>query len=113
MICNSLSMSVRTTRELDVPSTEASGCSSARASKDTEAFTDRPSLHPRAMSFMRLRADLAASIRFDDTEARSARSEEHTSELQSLTNLVCRLLLEKKKNKSEKNKRTIEPLNTT
>src|SRR5437016_9370400 len=28
-----------------------------------------------------------------------ARSEEHTSELQSLTNLVCRLLLEKKKNK--------------
>src|SRR5437016_8032987 len=28
---------------------------------------------------------------------RSRRSEEHTSELQSLTNLVCRLLLEKKK----------------
>src|ERR1019366_2406554 len=26
----------------------------------------------------------------------AARSEEHTSELQSLTNLVCRLLLEKK-----------------
>src|SRR5437016_6868322 len=30
---------------------------------------------------------------------RQARSEEHTSELQSLTNLVCRLLLEKKKKK--------------
>src|SRR5438046_7560314 len=29
----------------------------------------------------------------------STRSEEHTSELQSLTNLVCRLLLEKKKKK--------------
>src|SRR5437016_11495129 len=28
---------------------------------------------------------------------RRSRSEEHTSELQSLTNLVCRLLLEKKK----------------
>src|SRR5437016_11442955 len=28
---------------------------------------------------------------------RRKRSEEHTSELQSLTNLVCRLLLEKKK----------------
>src|SRR5438046_3223630 len=27
----------------------------------------------------------------------TGRSEEHTSELQSLTNLVCRLLLEKKK----------------
>src|SRR5438046_8148120 len=30
------------------------------------------------------------------------RSEEHTSELQSLTNLVCRLLLEKKKKKKTK-----------
>src|SRR5437016_10370852 len=29
------------------------------------------------------------------------RSEEHTSELQSLTNLVCRLLLEKKKHKKQ------------
>src|SRR5688572_32093765 len=29
------------------------------------------------------------------------RSEEHTSELQSQSNLVCRLLLEKKKNTSE------------
>src|SRR5262249_56966215 len=33
--------------------------------------------------------------------AKASRSEEHTSELQSLTNLVCRLLLEKKKNKYE------------
>src|SRR2546426_3820776 len=31
---------------------------------------------------------------------RSSRSEEHTSELQSPCNLVCRLLLEKKKKKS-------------
>src|SRR5256885_13042903 len=31
-------------------------------------------------------------------ETREARSEEHTSELQSPCNLVCRLLLEKKKN---------------
>src|SRR2546426_6955017 len=30
-----------------------------------------------------------------------ARSEEHTSELQSPCNLVCRLLLEKKKNKQQ------------
>src|SRR5262249_58420099 len=30
-------------------------------------------------------------------EKHARRSEEHTSELQSLTNLVCRLLLEKKK----------------
>src|SRR5262249_62372151 len=38
-----------------------------------------------------------ASLRF-----RAERSEEHTSELQSLTNLVCRLLLEKKKKQSQK-----------
>src|SRR5687767_15674717 len=31
------------------------------------------------------------------------RSEEHTSELQSLAYLVCRLLLEKKKKKNKKN----------
>src|SRR5438093_6647997 len=35
-----------------------------------------------------------------------ARSEEHTSELQSLTNLVCRLLLEKKKEKQNLKKNT-------
>src|SRR5438093_7761294 len=35
------------------------------------------------------------------TPLASPRSEEHTSELQSLTNLVCRLLLEKKKKKQE------------
>src|SRR5258706_265307 len=38
-------------------------------------------------------------------DERAARSEEHTSELQSLTNLVCRLLLEKKKKKHNRNRR--------
>src|SRR5258706_5757964 len=41
---------------------------------------------------------LSASERERATTCSSrSRSEEHTSELQSLTNLVCRLLLEKKK----------------
>src|SRR5438105_8488834 len=35
--------------------------------------------------------------------ARQSRSEEHTSELQSRVDLVCRLLLEKKKNKGRPN----------
>src|SRR2546427_1060144 len=35
-------------------------------------------------------------------KARFPRSEEHTSELQSQSNLVCRLLLEKKKKKQDK-----------
>src|SRR5690606_39643749 len=38
-----------------------------------------------------------ARRRPDGRSARSQRSEEHTSELQSRENLVCRLLLEKKK----------------
>src|SRR5437016_10987261 len=38
-----------------------------------------------------------SSFLFAGTFQSEARSEEHTSELQSLTNLVCRLLLEKKK----------------
>src|SRR5438046_7463647 len=39
------------------------------------------------------------------------RSEEHTSELQSLTNLVCRLLLEKK-NKQQKHKQKTKKTKT-
>src|SRR5262249_57791904 len=41
------------------------------------------------------------------------RSEEHTSELQSLTNLVCRLLLEKKKHQSKHRSRHIHEHTTT
>src|SRR5258706_7373723 len=41
----------------------------------------------------------ASPLRPSRSYGRGTRSEEHTSELQSLTNLVCRLLLEKKKKK--------------
>src|SRR2546425_7020878 len=49
------------------------------------------------------RAIRAANSTSSNTRARDraqARSEEHTSELQSLAYLVCRLLLEKKKKKT-------------
>src|SRR5258706_12044438 len=42
----------------------------------------------------------SASTVLAPTRSGKHRSEEHTSELQSLTNLVCRLLLEKKKKKN-------------
>src|SRR2546430_5144975 len=45
----------------------------------------------------RRRPDHARSLDFTTTQL-LRRSEEHTSELQSQSNLVCRLLLEKKKN---------------
>src|SRR5436309_6134590 len=41
---------------------------------------------------------VAAAKAVDAMAAAELRSEEHTSELQSRENLVCRLLLEKKKN---------------
>src|SRR5690242_21528536 len=44
-----------------------------------------------------LPGDLAPEELLDDGERHVDRSEEHTSELQSHVNLVCRLLLEKKK----------------
>src|SRR2546422_2219964 len=48
-------------------------------------------------------AALVSEDHQDGIKPRLARSEEHTSELQSRLHLVCRLLLEKKK------KRTIKP----
>src|ERR1019366_10639864 len=44
---------------------------------------------------------------YSRSRSETGRSEEHTSELQSLTNLVCRLLLEKKK-KQHDNQNTHE-----
>src|SRR5437588_6978848 len=44
---------------------------------------------------------------------RSARSEEHTSELQSHSDLVCRLLLEKKNKKKRNQRSRVKTPNTT
>src|SRR5438093_8691808 len=58
----------------------------------------RPAALPRARR-PRPAGD-AADVRLQGRQvgpAHHQRSEEHTSELQSLTNIVCRLLLEKKK----------------
>src|SRR5258706_9757131 len=56
-------------------------------------------LRPRiqAPTLSKLAAAKSLSTPVVPPAPRQARSEEHTSELQSLTNLVCRLLLEKKK----------------
>src|SRR2546422_2210720 len=45
----------------------------------------------------------ATEIKIGHTNPYSGRSEEHTSELQSRLHLVCRLLLEKKKKKTNGN----------
>src|SRR2546430_9784266 len=54
------------------------------------------------LALTKVAAPLKPAVSFlEFTICRSQRSEEHTSELQSQSNLVCRLLLEKKKNKSQ------------
>src|SRR5262245_62714580 len=47
-----------------------------------------------------------SAVRGRHRTRRVARSEEHTSELQSLRHLVCRLLLEKKKTKQDEQRIT-------
>src|SRR2546430_11521301 len=58
--------------------------------KAAYAFAKRPGLGA-------IRDRVANASRVRDVRAEVERSEEHTSELQSQSNLVCRLLLEKKK----------------
>src|SRR5260370_26789802 len=53
------------------------------------------------------RARTTTPFSFGATITASLRSEEHTSELQSHLNLVCRLLLEKKKSTKSKSRRML------
>src|SRR5260221_7651580 len=54
---------------------------------------------PEVHCFLRVPLDPASGERLVSRDSVLDRSEEHTSELQSHSDLVCRLLLEKKKKK--------------
>src|ERR1019366_10182490 len=60
------------------------------------AFDRVPARRQRNRCQMFLRHRLSGDDRAGSRYTNRDRSEEHTSELQSLTNLVCRLLLEKR-----------------
>src|SRR5690349_22977244 len=65
----------------------------------TTLFRSLPPAHPAIVKLVRrLPALLDGDVRLAALAAEAGRSEEHTSELQSRRDLVCRLLLEKKKN---------------
>src|SRR2546427_1715530 len=58
-----------------------------------------PRVHTFTFYYERHGFEARVAERYRDGFVGSVRSEEHTSELQSQSNLVCRLLLEKKKKK--------------
>src|SRR6266536_5254092 len=68
----------------------------------TTLFRSRLRVAPWLQAFALLSPALAEPVRTQ------ARSEEHTSELQSRVDLVCRLLLEKKKKKRYKSQPVIK-----
>src|SRR5258705_6848051 len=63
----------------------------------TTLFRSDPDLSGSELNLARMRGGLRPT-------SHSCRSEEHTSELQSLRHLVCRLLLEKKKKQRDEDK---------
>src|SRR5690606_41676487 len=82
---------------------------SSRQAARCSAVSCRISLLPEATMFCLAVSFSASACRFTSavtssmmfsSSLRTGRSEEHTSELQSRENLVCRLLLEKKKQKT-------------
>src|SRR5438034_4282373 len=99
--------------------TTMSSSSSARLSAGTArrsrrfpstiaAFRRRPARFARHMALPRKRARNAPRSRSNSSSSGPKRSEEHTSELQSHSDLVCRLLLEKKKKNENTNKKVTE-----
>src|SRR2546427_8111944 len=81
----------------------------AVASYPFRAFIERPGARSRdrkqpGMDLEEFAGMVVKRFNVRNIEPLSTRSEEHTSELQSQSNLVCRLLLEKKKN----NKKTVQ-----
>src|SRR5688572_32046883 len=61
---------------------------------------------PERLEWSPARSEMKNYLRYAaafEERGHKVRSEEHTSELQSQSNLVCRLLLEKKKKKKKKN----------
>src|SRR5205085_10601482 len=90
------------------PTRRSSDLRAKALGKDRHEIFDA-AMHEQAMSVLKLETDLRRAIErqefllhyqpivsLTDGSLRG-RSEEHTSELQSQSNLVCRLLLEKKK----------------
>src|SRR5262245_1506478 len=78
------------------------------ASTCTSLLSNSPWRNSWTVTFVGVRGGRVPSVRQTACRSRAAISEEHTSELQSLRHLVCRLLLEKK-NKYKQRKMDQDP----
>src|SRR2546430_7220438 len=72
-------------------------------------FRERPGEPHRLVLGIDRRGGKQALLDLREARIVELRSEEHTSELQSQSNLVCRLLLEKKKQKTTTHQKSTKP----
>src|SRR5690606_41818823 len=89
-----------TTLFRSLPANGCTTCSTTCSGQCTPAARSCSISSPFIGSSRKVRIEVAT------TGPISARSEEHTSELQSRENLVCRLLLEKKKKRNKESARS-------
>src|SRR5690554_5701389 len=82
------------TAQLEAAGTEQQGCAEDGAAQQMTRTLQGHAISP----LLSVGDDIDQLARHDD---HLARSEEHTSELQSRPHLVCRLLLEKKKKRTD------------
>src|SRR5437588_2823405 len=89
------------------------GFSRKRSTRPSSSVTTIPNSSGFSTDFKPI-VTAASRSRWKSTSAVRSRSEEHTSELQSHSDLVCRLLLEKKKtdykNKNDATERSVEAI---
>src|SRR2546430_8437390 len=81
----------------------------------TTLFRSRASRCSSSTEPLTRKTKMTTTTTTEDLRSPPRRSEEHTSELQSQSNLVCRLLLEKKKNQKTdrtNSRRHVCPLST-
>src|ERR1022692_5052718 len=77
-------------------------CRSIKVLRHPDTPATAPEISAAALQFVRKVSGFRKPSRANQDAFEAARSEEHTSELQSPCNLVCRLLLEKKKKENNR-----------
>src|SRR3989449_1890085 len=97
----SKSLTARRPRTITVAPTAMANSASSPSKERTSTLGSWTARRIKATRSSSVKSGCFATFTATATITRSARSEEHTSELQSRLHLVCRLLLEKKKKQAD------------